>query len=47
MGGAVAAAAYGFAIRAVTQLRDEGTPNYWELAGAARTDMLAAFDKPA
>ncbi len=47
VGGAVAAACYGFAIRAVTQLRDEGTANYWELAGAARKEMLAAFVKPA
>ncbi len=46
VGGAVAAAAYGFAVRAVTQLRDEGTPNYWELAGAARTAMMASFEKP-
>jgi hypothetical protein len=27
-------------------LRDEGTPNYWELAGAARTAMMASFEKP-
>ncbi len=46
VGGAVAAAAYGFAVGAVTQLRDEGTPNYWDLAGAARTAMMASFEKP-
>ena len=46
VGGAVAAAAYGFAVRAVTQLRDEGTPNYWELAGEARTAMVDGFAKP-
>jgi 2-methylisocitrate lyase-like PEP mutase family enzyme len=46
VGGAVAAAASGFAVRAVPQLRDEGTPNYWELAGAARTAMMASFEKP-
>jgi 2-methylisocitrate lyase-like PEP mutase family enzyme len=46
VGGAVAAASYGYAIRAVTQLRDEGAASYWDLAGAARTDMLAAFGTP-
>ena len=46
VGGAVAAASYGFAVRAVTQLRDEGTPNYWELAGVARPVMTASFEKP-
>lgn len=46
VGGAVAAASYGFAVEAVRQLREEGTTNYWDLAGAARKEMLAAFVKP-
>jgi 2-methylisocitrate lyase-like PEP mutase family enzyme len=46
VGGAVAAAAYGYAIRAVTELRDQGTANYWDLAAAARTNMVAAFVTP-
>ena len=46
VGGAVAAASYGFAVHAVTILRDQGIPNYWELAGAARNDMLRAFVPP-
>ena len=46
VGGAITAAAYGFAIEAVKQLQDKGTPNYWEKAAAARADMMAAFVKP-
>jgi 2-methylisocitrate lyase-like PEP mutase family enzyme len=46
VGGAVAAASYGFAVAAVTELRDNGTCNYWDLAGMVRTAMQAAFDKP-
>jgi 2-methylisocitrate lyase-like PEP mutase family enzyme len=46
VGGAIAAAAYGFAVAAVTELRDHGTTNYWELAGRVRTVMQAAFDPP-
>ena len=47
VGGAVAAASYGFAVAAVTELRENGTCNYWDLAGTVRTAMQAAFDKPA
>ncbi|HVT41770.1 MAG TPA: isocitrate lyase/phosphoenolpyruvate mutase family protein, partial [Acidimicrobiales bacterium] len=43
VGGAIAAASYGYALEAVRHLRDEGTPNYWGMAGAARSDMVAAF----
>jgi 2-methylisocitrate lyase-like PEP mutase family enzyme len=46
VGGAIAAASYGFALDAVRQLRDGGTTNYWEMAGAARNDMQAAFVRP-
>jgi 2-methylisocitrate lyase-like PEP mutase family enzyme len=46
VGGAITAAAYGFAIEAVKQLQEEGTANYWAKAGAARADMTAAFVKP-
>ena len=43
VGGAIAVAAYGAAIKAVTELRDQGTTGYWELAAAARPVMSAAF----
>jgi len=43
VGGAIAVAAYGAAIRAVTELRDQGTTGYWDLAAAARPVMNAAF----
>jgi 2-methylisocitrate lyase-like PEP mutase family enzyme len=46
VGGAIAAASYGFAVRAVTELRDEGTANYWELAGVARTAIGESFERP-
>ncbi len=46
VGGAVAAASYGFAIEAVRQLRETGTTNYWDLAGVARPVMQEAFEKP-
>jgi 2-methylisocitrate lyase-like PEP mutase family enzyme len=46
VGGAIAAACYGFAVRAVTELRDEGTANYWELAGVARTAIGESFERP-
>ena len=36
VGGAVAVAAYGAAINAVTELRDKGTASYWDLAAVAR-----------
>ncbi len=43
VGGAIAAAAYGFAVEAVKELQEKGRPNYWEMAGAARADMQQAF----
>jgi 2-methylisocitrate lyase-like PEP mutase family enzyme len=46
VGGAIAASSYGWAIRAVQELQERGTPNYWETAAAARTHMLEAFVKP-
>jgi 2-methylisocitrate lyase-like PEP mutase family enzyme len=46
VGGAIAAASYGYAIAAVQQLQQEGTTNYWEQAAAARDHITAAFDKP-
>jgi 2-methylisocitrate lyase-like PEP mutase family enzyme len=46
VGGAIAAASYGFAVEAVRQLQDKGTPNYWEQAWAARGAMQASFVKP-
>jgi 2-methylisocitrate lyase-like PEP mutase family enzyme len=46
IGGAVAAASYGYAIEAVRQLRETGTANYWDLAGTARPVMLEAFENP-
>ena len=36
VGGAIAVAAYGAAINAVNELRDQGTYGYWDLAAAAR-----------
>jgi 2-methylisocitrate lyase-like PEP mutase family enzyme len=46
VGGAVAAASYGFAVEAVKELQERGTANYWERAGAAREAMAAGFVKP-
>ena len=46
VGGAIAAAAYGFAVEAVKDLQINGLPNYWEQAGAARDAMSASFVKP-
>ena len=46
VGGAIAAASYGFAVAAVTELRDQGTTNYWELAGSVGPLMQDAFEKP-
>ena len=46
VGGAVAVAAYGSAIVAVKQLRDQGTANYWDAANAARAEMQTAFVSP-
>jgi 2-methylisocitrate lyase-like PEP mutase family enzyme len=45
VGGAVAVAAYGAAVNAVTELRDNGTCGYWELAAAARPVMQAGFTR--
>ena len=46
VGGAIAAATYGYAIEAVKELQQQGTANYWERAGAAREAMAASFVKP-
>jgi 2-methylisocitrate lyase-like PEP mutase family enzyme len=46
VGGAIAAASYGLAVRAVQELQEKGTPNYWESAASAREYMLDAFVKP-
>jgi len=46
VGGAIAAASYGFAVAAVTELREHGTTNYWDLAGKVRSVMQAAFIEP-
>jgi 2-methylisocitrate lyase-like PEP mutase family enzyme len=46
VGGAIAAASYGLAVRAVQELQETGTPNYWDAAAAARSHMLDAFVKP-
>jgi 2-methylisocitrate lyase-like PEP mutase family enzyme len=46
VGGAIAAATYGFAVEAVKELQQQGTANYWDRAGAAREAMVAAFVKP-
>jgi 2-methylisocitrate lyase-like PEP mutase family enzyme len=45
VGGAIAVAAYGAAIKAVTELRDTGTSGYWELAAVARPVMGDAFSR--
>ena len=45
VGGAVAVAAYGAAIKAVTELRDQGTAGYWELTKSARSTIQAAFTR--
>jgi 2-methylisocitrate lyase-like PEP mutase family enzyme len=45
VGGAVAVAAYGAAINAVTELRDQGTCGYWDLAAVARPVMGDAFSR--
>jgi 2-methylisocitrate lyase-like PEP mutase family enzyme len=46
VGGAIATASYGFAVEAVKELQQKGTPNYWDRAGAAREAMVASFVKP-
>ena len=45
VGGAIAAATYGFAVEAVKELQQKGTANYWDRAGAAREAMAASFVK--
>ncbi len=45
VGGAIAVAAYGAAINAVTELRDRGTCGYWDLAAVARPVMGDAFSR--
>ncbi len=45
VGGAIAVAAYGAAINAVTELRATGTANYWDLAAAARPVIGDAFSR--
>jgi 2-methylisocitrate lyase-like PEP mutase family enzyme len=45
VGGALAVAAYGAAINAVTELRDSGTCNYWDLAAVARPVIADAFTR--
>jgi len=45
VGGAIAVAAYGAAINAVTELRDSGTCGYWDLAAVARPVIADAFSR--
>ena len=45
VGGAIAVAAYGAAINAVTELRDRGTYGYWDLAAVARPVIGDAFSR--
>jgi 2-methylisocitrate lyase-like PEP mutase family enzyme len=45
VGGAIAVAAYGAAIEAVTELRDAGTCGYWDLAAVARPVIAEAFSR--
>jgi 2-methylisocitrate lyase-like PEP mutase family enzyme len=45
VGGAIAVAAYGAAINAVTELRDRGTTGYWDLAAVARPVITDAFSR--
>jgi 2-methylisocitrate lyase-like PEP mutase family enzyme len=46
VGGAIAAASYGYALAAVKELQEKGTTNYWSLAGEAREHMVQRFDAP-
>jgi 2-methylisocitrate lyase-like PEP mutase family enzyme len=46
VGGAIAAATYGYAVEAVKELQEHGTASYWERAGAARDAMVASFVTP-
>jgi 2-methylisocitrate lyase-like PEP mutase family enzyme len=45
VGGAIAVAAYGAAVNAVTELRDHGTCGYCDLAAAARPVIAAGFTR--
>ena len=45
VGGAIAVAAYGAAINAVTELRENGTTSYWDLAAVARPVIADAFSR--
>jgi 2-methylisocitrate lyase-like PEP mutase family enzyme len=45
VGGAIAVAAYGAAVNAVTELREHGTCGYWDLAAAARPAIESAFTR--
>ncbi len=45
VGGAIAVAAYGAAINAVTELRDQGTCGYWDLAAVARPVIDRVFSR--
>jgi 2-methylisocitrate lyase-like PEP mutase family enzyme len=45
VGGAIAVAAYGAAINAVTELREQGTTSYFELAAVARPVIGEAFTR--
>jgi 2-methylisocitrate lyase-like PEP mutase family enzyme len=45
VGGAIAVAAYGAAVNAVTELRERGTYFYWELTGVGGRAVRAAFSR--
>jgi 2-methylisocitrate lyase-like PEP mutase family enzyme len=45
VGGAIAVAAYGAAVNAVTELKEHGTCGYWDLAAAARPAIQASFTR--
>jgi 2-methylisocitrate lyase-like PEP mutase family enzyme len=46
VGGAIAAATYGYAVEVVRELQEQGTASYWERAGTARDAMVATFVSP-
>ena len=45
VGGAFAVAAYGAAVNAAKELREQGTYSYWELAGTGGQAIRAAFSR--